>query len=45
MAVAKLIVIYPRPTDAESFERAYLSQHVPMAVDNWPVRPRLWRAK
>jgi uncharacterized protein (TIGR02118 family) len=33
MAGAKLIVIYPRPTDIESFERIYHSQHVPMAVE------------
>jgi len=33
MAGAKLIVIYPRPTDIESFERVYQNQHVPMAVE------------
>jgi len=33
MAGAKLIVIYPRPTDIESFERIYHNQHVPMAVE------------
>ena len=33
MASAKLIVIYPRPTDIESFERVYRNQHVPMAVE------------
>jgi hypothetical protein len=44
MAGAKLIVIYPRPTDAESFERAYQNQYVPMAVE-LAGRPRLWRAK
>jgi len=33
MAGAKLIVIYPRPTDTESFERVYQNQHVPMAVE------------
>jgi uncharacterized protein (TIGR02118 family) len=32
MAGAKLIVIYPRPKDIESFERVYLNEHVPMAV-------------
>jgi uncharacterized protein (TIGR02118 family) len=32
MAGAKLIVIYPRPTDIESFERVYHNQHVPVAV-------------
>jgi uncharacterized protein (TIGR02118 family) len=32
MVGVKLIVIYPRPTDTESFERVYQNQHVPMAV-------------
>ena len=33
MAGAKVIVICPRPTDAESFERAYQNKHMPMAVE------------
>ena len=33
MAGVKLIVIYPRPKDIESFERVYLNEHVPMAVE------------
>lgn len=32
MPAAKLVVIYPVPTDLEKFERLYLEQHVPMAV-------------
>jgi hypothetical protein len=32
MAEAKLLVIYPRPTDIEAFEKIYLTEHVPMAV-------------
>ena len=32
MAAAKLVVIYPVPTDIEKFERLYREQHVPMAV-------------
>jgi uncharacterized protein (TIGR02118 family) len=32
MAEAKLVVIYPRPTDIEAFEKIYLTEHVPMAV-------------
>jgi len=32
MPAAKLVVIYPVPTDIEKFERLYLEQHVPMAV-------------
>jgi len=32
MSGAKLIVIYPTPTDVEAFERVYQQDHVPMAV-------------
>jgi uncharacterized protein (TIGR02118 family) len=32
MAGAKLVVIYPRPTDIEAFEKTYQNEHVPMAV-------------
>lgn len=32
MAEAKLVVIYPRPRDIEVFEKKYLEEHVPMAV-------------
>lgn len=32
MAGAKLVVIYPRPTDIEAFEKVYKEEHVPMAV-------------
>lgn len=32
MAEAKVIVIYPRPTDIEAFEKVYKNEHVPMAV-------------
>jgi uncharacterized protein (TIGR02118 family) len=34
MAGAKLIVIYPRPKDLDSFEDVYQREHVPMAVKN-----------
>ena len=30
MPAAKLVVIYPVPTDIEKFERLYREQHVPM---------------
>jgi uncharacterized protein (TIGR02118 family) len=33
MAEAKLVVIYPRPTDIEAFEKIYLTEHVLMAVE------------
>jgi uncharacterized protein (TIGR02118 family) len=32
MPEAKLVVIYPRPTDIEAFEKIYLEEPVPMAV-------------
>lgn len=32
MGNAKLIVIYPRPTDVEAFEKVYQNKHVPLAV-------------
>ena len=33
MKAAKLIVMYPTPTDVAVFERRYEHEHVPMAVD------------
>lgn len=32
MAATKLIVIYPTPKDIDAFERAYSSEHIPMAA-------------
>jgi uncharacterized protein (TIGR02118 family) len=33
MGEIKIVVIYPRPTDMEAFEKAYLEEHVPLAVE------------
>ena len=33
MAGVKFMVIYPRPTDIEAFEKVYQDEHVPMAVE------------
>jgi hypothetical protein len=33
MAGVKLVVIYPRPTDVEHFEKIYTEEHLPMAVE------------
>ena len=33
MAGVKFMVIYPRPTDIEAFEKVYQDKHVPMAVE------------
>jgi uncharacterized protein (TIGR02118 family) len=30
---AKLVVIYPRPKDIEAFEKIYMTEHAPMAVE------------
>lgn len=35
MAQAKIIVMYPQPTDTASFDRAYDSEHIPMALKNF----------
>jgi uncharacterized protein (TIGR02118 family) len=32
MAGAKLVVIYPPPTDAEAFEKVYAEEHLPLAT-------------
>ena len=32
MAGVKFVVIYPRPTDIEAFEKVYTEEHVPMAA-------------
>ena len=45
MASAKLIVIYPRPTDIESFERVYRNQHVPMAVEKLAGKTKIVASK
>lgn len=31
MAEAKLVVIYPMPTDVETFEKLYTEEHLPLA--------------
>jgi len=33
MPGVKFMVIYPRPTDIEAFEKVYQDEHVPMAVE------------
>ncbi len=32
MAAAKLVVLYPYPSDVDTFERAYAGEHVPMVT-------------
>jgi uncharacterized protein (TIGR02118 family) len=45
MSEAKLVVIYPRPKDIESFERIYLTEHVPMAVENLTGKTKIVTTK
>ncbi len=45
MPAAKLVVIYPVPTDLAEFERLYLEQHVPMAVDRVPGKTKIVATK
>jgi len=33
MAEIKVIVMYPRPTDIDAFEKVYREEHVPLAVE------------
>ncbi|WP_020481422.1 EthD family reductase [Methylomonas sp. MK1] len=40
MKSAKLIVMYPVPTDLETFERRYADEHVPMAVEKLAGKTR-----
>jgi uncharacterized protein (TIGR02118 family) len=32
MSGAKIVVLYPHPKDEAAFEKAYVGQHIPMAV-------------
>jgi len=40
MKTAKLIVMYPTPTDIEIFEQRYAEEHVPMAVEKLAGKTR-----
>ncbi len=40
MKTAKLIVMYPQPTDLEIFEQRYANEHVPMAVEKLAGKTR-----
>jgi uncharacterized protein (TIGR02118 family) len=41
MPGVKIVVLYPRPTDVQAFEKAYQEEHVPMAVKNFPGKTKL----
>ncbi|MEK6287323.1 MAG: EthD family reductase [Acidobacteriota bacterium] len=33
MAETKIVVIYPRPTDVDAFEKVYVEEHLPLAME------------
>ncbi len=41
MAGVKFVVIYPRPTDIDAFEKLYQVEHVPMAVEKLVGKTRM----
>jgi uncharacterized protein (TIGR02118 family) len=45
MAGVKFMVIYPRPTDIEAFEKVYQDEHVPMAVEKLGGKTKLVATK
>jgi uncharacterized protein (TIGR02118 family) len=45
MAGAKLVVLYPRPSNMEQFERAYMDDHIPMAQEGIAGATKLVLAK
>jgi uncharacterized protein (TIGR02118 family) len=45
MSEAKLVVIYPRPKDIEAFEKVYLAEHVPMAVEKLAGKTKIVATK
>ena len=45
MAEAKLVVIYPRPKDIEAFEKIYLTEHVPLAIEKLIGKTRIVATK
>jgi uncharacterized protein (TIGR02118 family) len=45
MAEVKLMVLYPTPTDAEAFDRAYAEEHAPMVNEKIANMTRWTAAK
>jgi len=45
MKAAKLIVMYPIPTDIEVFEQRYADEHVPMAIEKLEGKTRFVASK
>lgn len=45
MTEHKFVVIYPMPSDVESFEKIYSNEHVPMAVKNFKGKTKIIASK
>ncbi len=45
MAGAKLVVVYPRPTNVEKFEKEYTEKHLPMAAAKIPGKTKFVTTK
>ena len=45
MAAVKLVVIYPRPTDVEQFEKLYTEEHIPMAIEKLARKTKIVATK
>ena len=45
MPGVKIVVLYPRPTDIQAFEKVYQEEHVPMAVKNFPGKTKFVATK
>jgi uncharacterized protein (TIGR02118 family) len=45
MAGVKLIVIYPRPPDLETFEKLYTEEHVPMTIEKLAGKTKIVATK
>lgn len=41
MSAVKLVVMYPTPTDVDAFEKVYIEEHVPMAVEKLAGKTRI----
>jgi uncharacterized protein (TIGR02118 family) len=45
MPAVKFLVLYPRPTDIETFEKLYQNEHVPMALEKLAGKTRFVATK
>ena len=45
MGAVKLVALYPPPKDEAAFERAYIEEHIPMAVAKVPGKTKMVATK